>query len=206
MSNQSSKVTICLIMTFLLVLMPHSGFLANYDYTEEEIENKSIHSYSSNSETIWVDGEQPWPQSGKTPGRESTPPQHSPDGGAGIESPENNTELLSIVDPVINWQYSNYAFSTDSLATPIADLSESIISDEDSLERCGGDSLFVIIIQTEDVGGAPHSFLKIIEGEDADLAWEVDLGEITDSGRDEIKASPVAVSYTHLTLPTIYSV
>ena len=193
MSNQSSKVTICLIMTCLLVLMPHSGFLANHDHSKEEIEIKSINSYSSNSETVWEDGEQPWPQSGKTPDRQSTPPSHSPDGGAGIESPGNNSELLSIVNPVINWQYSNYAFSTDALATPVADLSESIISDEESLERCGGDSLFIIIIQTEDVGGAPHSFLKIIEGEDADLAWEVDLGEITDSGRDEIKASPVVV-------------
>ena len=193
MSNQSSKVTICLIMTCLLVLMPHSGFLANHDHSKEEIEIKSINSYSSNSQTVWEDGEQPWPQSGKTPDRQSTPPSHSPDGGAGIESPGNNSELLSIVNPVINWQYSNYAFSTDALATPVADLSESIISDEESLERCGGDSLFIIIIQTEDVGGAPHSFLKIIEGEDADLAWEVDLGEITDSGRDEIKASPVVV-------------
>ncbi len=173
--------------------MPHSGFLANHDHAKEEIEIKSINSYSSNSETVWEDGEQPWPQSGRTPDRQSTPPSHSPDGGAGIESPGNNSELLSIVNPVINWQYSNYAFSTDALATPVADLSESIISDEESLERCGGDSLFIIIIQTEDVGGAPHSFLKIIEGEDADLAWEVDLGEITDSGRDEIKASPVVV-------------
>ncbi|MDC0556155.1 hypothetical protein OAO74_05830, partial [Euryarchaeota archaeon] len=141
MSNQSNKVTICLIMTCLLVLMPHSGFLANYDNSHEEIENKSAESYSLNFEGVWMGGEQPWPQSGKTPGRESTPPSHSPDGGAGIESPENNSELLSIVNPVINWQYSNYAFSTDALATPVADLSASIISDEESLERCGGDSL-----------------------------------------------------------------
>ena len=111
--------------------MPHSGFLANHDHTKEEIENNSINSYSSNSETVWEDGEQPWPQSGKTPDRQSTPPSHSPDGGAGIESPGNNSELLSIVNPVINWQYSNYAFSTDALATPVADLSESIISDEE---------------------------------------------------------------------------
>ena len=74
------------------------------------------------------------------------------------------------------------------MATPIADLSNSIISDADSEERCGGDSLFTIVIQTEDVGGSLHSFLRIIEGEDADLAWEVDLGET-----DEIKASPVVV-------------
>jgi hypothetical protein len=83
MSNQSNKVTICLIMTCLLVLMPHSGFLANYDNSHEEIENKSAESYSLNFEGVWMGGEQPWPQSGKTPGRESTPPSHSPDGGAG---------------------------------------------------------------------------------------------------------------------------
>ena len=102
MSNQSNKVTICLIMTGLLVLMPHSGFLANYDNSHEEIENKSAESYSLNFEGVWMGGEQPWPQSGKTPGRESTPPSHSPDGGAGIESPENNSELLSIVLSLIH--------------------------------------------------------------------------------------------------------
>ena len=188
MSSQLNKVTICLIMTSLLVLMPHSGFLTNYENHSGEIDHIVVDSYSSNSDSVWVDGEQPWPQPGRTSGRESTPPNHGPDGGAGLDSPDNATELQSIVDPVINWQYSNYVYSTDSFATPIADLSESIVSDEDSNERCGGDSLFTIIIQTEDVGGSLHSFLRIIEGEDADLAWEVDLGET-----DEIKASPVVV-------------
>ena len=168
--------------------MPHSGFLANYDNSNEEIGNKDSESYSTNSETVWLDGEQPWPQPSRTPGREATPPPHGPEGGAGIDSPQNATEFQSIVSPVINWQYSNYVYSTDALATPIADLSNSIISDADSEERCGGDSLFTIVIQTEDVGGSLHSFLRIIEGEDADLAWEVDLGET-----DEIKASPVVV-------------
>ena len=42
------------------------------------------------------------------------------------------------------------------------------------MERCG-DSLFIVLIQTEVVGGNDHSVVKIIEGEDADLAWEVDL-------------------------------
>ena len=42
-------------------------------------------------------------------------------------------------------------------------------------ERCGNNSLFSIIIQTEDIQGGERSFLKIVEGEDADLAWRVDL-------------------------------
>ena len=188
MSNQLNKVTICLVMTSLLVLMPHSGLLSNYGDYSDEIKEKRINSSSSDSDSLWVDGGQPWPQPGRTSGRESTPPNHGPDGGAGLGAPDNITELQSIVDPVINWQYSNYIYSTDAFATPIADLSESIVSDEDSDERCGGDSLFTVIIQTEDVGGSLHSFLRIIEGEDADLAWEVDLGET-----DEIKASPVVV-------------
>ena len=186
MSDQLNKVTICLIMTSLLVLMPHSGFLANNGEEQIEIESINYKLNTSNSETVWVDGDQPWPQPGRTSSRDSSPPNHSPDGGAGIDSPENASELKSIVNPVINWQYSNYVYSTDALATPIADFSSSIISDQDSVERCGGDSLFSIIVQREDVGGELHSFLRIVEGEDADLAWEVDLG-----ATDEVKASPV---------------
>ncbi len=171
MSNQLNKVTICLIMTSLLVLMPHSGFLANYGEERIEIESINYKLNTSNSETVWVDGDQPWPQPGRTSSRDSSPPNHSPDGGAGIDSPENASELKSIVNPVINWQYSNYVYSTDALATPIADFSSSIISDQDSVERCGGDSLFSIIVQREDVGGELHSFLRIVEGEDSDIAW-----------------------------------
>ena len=145
MSSQLNKVTICLIMTSLLVLMPHSGFLTNYGNHSIEIDERLIESYSSDSDSVWIDGGQPWPQPGRTSGRESTPPTHGPDGGAGLGTPENATELQSIVNPVINWQYNNYVYSTDAFATPIADLSESIISDDDSIERCGGDSLLSLI-------------------------------------------------------------
>ena len=55
-------------------------------------------------------------------------------------------------------------------------------------ERCGGSSLFTVIVQTEDVSGSPHSILRLIEGEDSELAWQADLGETED-----IKASPVIV-------------
>ena len=165
MSIDPSKVTICMVMTILLVLMPHSGYLSDIDNQKLDLEEEMVISHTSESESIWVDGGQPWPQSGKTPGRESLPPHHSPDGGAGIGEPENASEYNTIIDPVINWQYDDYVYSTDSFATPIADLTNSIITSEDSIERCGGDSLFTIIIQTEDIGGNLHSVLKIIEGE-----------------------------------------
>ena len=175
-------------MTFLLLLMPHSGYLSNINNQDLDFSDDVSVSRTSNNELIWEDGGQPWPQSGRTPGRESNPPNHSPDGGAGIGSPENASEYMSIINPIINWQYNDYIYSTDSFATPIADLKNSITTNDDAFERCGGNSLFTIIIQTEDVGGNSHSFLRIIEGEDADLAWEVDLGQT-----DEIKASPVIV-------------
>ena len=103
MSNQLNKVTICLIMTSLLVLMPHSGFLANNGEERIEIESINYKLNTSKSETVWVDGDQPWPQPGRTSSRDSSPPNHSPDGGAGIDSPENASELKSIINPVINW-------------------------------------------------------------------------------------------------------
>ena len=136
----------------------------------------------------WVDGGQPWPQPGRIGQRTSEGPSHSPDGGAGTEMPTNATELSSVVEPVINWEYGTYSIGTDALGTPVADFSQQIVTDEAAMERCGGDSLFIVLIQTEVVGGNDHSVVKIIEGEDADLAWEVDLG-----ATEIIKASPVIV-------------
>ena len=136
----------------------------------------------------WVDGGQPWPQPGRIGQRTSQGPSHSPDGGAGTEMPTNATELSSVVEPVINWEYGTYSIGTDALGTPVADFSQQIVTDEAAMERCGGDSLFIVLIQTEVVGGNDHSVMKIIEGEDADLAWEVDLG-----ATEIIKASPVIV-------------
>ena len=112
--------------------------------------------------------------------RRSGPPTdtslHSPDGGAGNGDPDDATVLGSILDPVLNWKYTNDAIGTTSLSTAIGDFSNSINSPDEYSESCGGDSLFPVIIQEQDIAGTAHSFLRIIEGEDADLAWTVDLG------------------------------
>ena len=136
----------------------------------------------------WTDGGQPWPQSGRHAERTAAGPAHSPDGGAGTGIPADATELASIVDPVVNWVYGSYGIGTDALGTPVADMSAQIVTEDAAAERCGGDSLFTIIVQTVVVGGSDHSVLRIIEGEDADLAWEVDLG-----ATEIVKASPVVV-------------
>ena len=135
MSIDPSKFAICMSMTFLLVLMPHSGYLSDIDNQKLDFREEILISHTSESESIWLDGGQPWPQSGKTPGRESLPPAHSPDGGAGTGDPDDALEYNTIIDPVINWQYDNYVYSTDSFATPIADLRNSIITSEGSVKR-----------------------------------------------------------------------
>ena len=126
----------------------------------------------------WEDGDQPWPQPGRTPDRVSASPLHDPVG--------NNLSLTSIIDPVINWEYGAYDIGTDSLGTPIADFRDSLTVDSDSVERCGGSSLYTVIVQTEASSG--DSYLRIIEGEDSDLAWEVNLGQT-----ETVKASPMVV-------------
>ena len=147
---------------------------------------------------IWVDGGQPWPQFGRTASRIGEVAGHSPDGGAGDGSPTNATSLKSIVKPAVNWVYGSYSIGTDSLSTPIADLGNSIEVGPGAIERCGGSSLFTVIVQTEDVSGSSHSILRLIEGEDSELAWQADLGET-----EAIKASPVIVDIDEDSRPEI---
>ena len=137
---------------------------------------------------VWIDGGQPWPQSGRKASRIADVPIHDPNGGAGDGDPDDSESLLSIVEPAVNWAYGSYAIGTDSLSTPIADLSSSIEVGPGAAQRCGDSSLFTVLIQTEDVSGSDHSMLQLIEGEDSELSWQVDLGET-----EKIKAAPVIV-------------
>ena len=183
--SREQKAFLAVVCLLLLSLSPMLMINPNYDRKLDDFENDS--SFTGTVEP-WIDGGQPWPQPGRLSQRSSEGPLHSPTGGAGTDSPNNATELSSIVDPVINWEYGTYSIGTDALGTPVGDFSQQIVTDEAAIERCGGDSLFIVLIQTEVVGGNDHSVVKIIEGEDADLAWEVDLG-----ATEIIKASPVIV-------------
>ena len=146
----------------------------------------------------WSDGGQPWPQFGRTGSRIADVPTHGPEGGAGFEEPSNSTILMSVVEPSVNWVYGSYSVGTDSLATPIADLSGSIEIGEGATERCGKSSLFTILIQSEEISGSQHSILRIIEGEDADLAWQADIGST-----ESIKAAPMVLDIDNDGMPEV---
>jgi uncharacterized membrane protein len=183
--GDNRKIFVAVWVVIMLILSP----MLYFDKNTDVIDSLKIISNTSDGESeTWSHGNQPWPQFGRTGDRISDVPLHSPLGGAGFDAPINASELLSIVDPEINWQYEGYDIGTDSLATPIGDLKNSITKSLEAAERCGDSSLFIIIIQTEEVAGSDHSILKIIEGEDSDVAWQVDLGPT-----EKIKTAPVIV-------------
>ena len=133
----------------------------------------------------WTDGGQPWPQAGRTSDRLAVVPAHGSGGGVGDGGlPEDAAELKSIVEPAVNWVYGSDEIGTDALSVPIADLSASIIVGGGASERCAGSSLFTILVLKDDVD-AP-AYLRILEGEDAELAWEVSLGQT-----EFVKAAPL---------------
>ena len=173
----------------LLITMSISYLVVGMNSSDEQFHDPGTSSLTSGEgSAIWIDGGQPWPQFGRTGSREASLPLHGPSGGAGFGEPENASSLLSIIEPSVNWVYGSYSMGTDSLATPIADFSGSITVDVGSEQRCAGSSLFTILVQTVEVSGTPHSIVRIIEGEDADLAWQADIG-----ATETIKASPVVV-------------
>ena len=165
-----------------LIISALMSLVVFYPLALEKVVETGIPEDSSNFATSmsdpWEDGDQPWPQPGRTPGRMSASPVHDPMGSV--------NSLSSITDPVINWEYGNYDIGTDSLGTPIGDFSDSLQVDSESHERCGGSSLYTVVVQTDTSSG--DSYLRIIEGEDSDLAWEVNLGQT-----ETIKASPMIV-------------
>ena len=189
MVQASRRKAICAIVIATLLATPlassdlfPSGKVVFGDYRGEKMETQG------SEDEIWVDGGQPWPQSGRTASRIADVPNHDPSGGAGTGNPSDSESLLSVLEPSVNWAYGSYSIGTDSLATPVADLSGSIEVGPGAAQRCGESSLFTVLVQTESVSGSDHSILRLIEGEDAELSWQVDLGET-----EKIKAAPLIV-------------
>ena len=110
LDNRSSRLRQASLGVALLLMMSLSPTLVHFD-TPARMETEG------GSEGSWTDGGQPWPQSGRTPGKIAEVPIHSPMGGAGNGSPSDATELMSIVEPVVNWVYGSYSIGTDALAT-----------------------------------------------------------------------------------------
>jgi len=122
--QSSRRKAICAIVAVSVLAVPIA--LSNLNlHGGEFLEGDSAASRETQSEgeEVWVDGGQPWPQSGRTPSRIANITDHSPTGGAGSGDPADSESLMSIVEPSLNWAFGSYSIGTDSLATPVADLS-----------------------------------------------------------------------------------
>ena len=141
----------------------------------------------SSSTTSWNVYEQPWGQYAHTPTHNQTVPQHHPDGGPGLGNVSDVSILGTIEDPTINWQVFESGDGSDAYGSVIGDFAGSITSPSAAKQRCGEGTLFpVVISNTISDSGDTESYLNIISGNDAKIAWKASLG-ITDI----IRSTPV---------------
>lgn len=124
----------------------------------------------------WSGDEQPWGQYAKTPTHNQSVPDHGPDGGPGDGLLENVTQLGTLENPIVNWQAFTDQTESDAYGSVIGDFSASISASEAALERCGSGTLFPVVVSSEITDGSRESFLNIISGNDAKIAWRVSLG------------------------------
>ena len=124
----------------------------------------------------WSGTDQPWAQYARTPTHNQTTPAHGPDGGPGEGSIANVTSLGTLENPVVNWQVFSGQSESDAYGSIIGDFSASISASEAALERCGAGTLFPVMISSEITDGSRESFLNIVSGNDAKIAWRVSLG------------------------------
>jgi len=126
----------------------------------------------------WNSIEQPWGQYSRTPTHNGTMPPHGPDGGPGLGNVSDITSFGIIDTPVINWVLDDQDddYGSDLYGSIIGDFSNSITAPNAALERCGQGELFAVIVSSD----STSSRLSIVSGDDAKLAWQVDLGSTED--------------------------
>ncbi len=181
-------------MLLLLLLTVLSPIFFNQNYDPKLIEEIEDISFTNNNEP-WNPIEQPWGQYSRTPTHNGTMPPHSPDGGPGQGNVSDITEFGVIDSPVVNWVMDDDdGYGSDLYGSIIGDFSNSITSTNAAKERCGDGELFAVIVSSD----TTSSKLSIVTGDDAKVAWEVDLGltedirstpmllDVNDDGRLEI--------------------
>ena len=143
--------------------------------------NNPPNAVSGRDGEVWIDGGVAWPQFGRTPGHESSVPPHAPTEPA-------SGELLSITDPVLNWRhYASGDIGVETLGVSVGNFSANIDTGGLVLDSCARDSLSPVFIHQQDVGGNPHAFMRIVDGDSSQTMWQVDVGAID----LEVKATPI---------------
>ncbi|MBT7938012.1 MAG: hypothetical protein HN696_02480, partial [Euryarchaeota archaeon] len=167
MSNASNTPWVIITLMFLLAA-PLTPILTLSE------DNSSMIEARNNSP--WY-GSEAWSQFRHLPTHNSSMPPHSVNGGPADGEVANVSELMTIDKAVVNWQHeSNDHPGADGYGTVIADFSASISAPSAASDRCGAETLFAVIVSTQDVGSESHSILKIIDGGSGKTAWKVDLG------------------------------
>ena len=130
----------------------------------------------TSGQDTWNAYEQPWAQYARTPTHNQSVPDHGPDGGPGNGNISDVTELATLEHPTINWQVFDTGDGSDAYGSVIGDFSQSISATEAAVERCGAGTLFPVMISSSTADGTWESFLNIVSGNDAKVAWRVSLG------------------------------
>ncbi len=163
-------------MLLLLVFTVLSPVFSNSNFATKSILDSDGTYYSGNSEP-WNPVEQPWGQYSRTPTHNGTMPPHGPNGGPGLGNVSDISEFGVIDSPVVNWVVEDdQEYGSDLYGSIIGDFGSSITSTNAARERCGEDQLFAVIITSNPTS----SKLSIVTGDDAKIAWEVDLGQTED--------------------------
>jgi len=126
--------------------------------------------------STWNHEEQPWAQYGHTPYHDSILPTHGDSG------------LLTITEPIVNWQAFDDDSGADGYGSIIVNLSASVTRPDGAAQRCGEDSLFAVMSRSSDTSENADRYLTIIAGDSAKTAWEVNLGSA-----ERIRATPAAI-------------
>ena len=153
-------------MVLLMILTSLSQIAIGSLQAEESVANST--------DNPWNPVDQPWGQYGGVPTRNGTMPIHSEDGGPGTGSVDLVTSLASINDPVINWVGLDDGIGSDAYGSIIGNFSGNLDATLGAKDRCTPLGLFAVVLH--DSTGTSSTKLSLIAGDDASIAWQVDLG------------------------------
>ena len=184
MSARSTAVTGQQYFSVLAVFLFLTVLLSPFGQGDELASTDDVLAVSPSGD--WSGEEQPWGQYGRTPTHNQTAPLHGPDGGPGEGNLSAVNELMTLENPVVNWQVFETGEGSDAYGSVIGDFSPSVVATEAARERCGAGTLFPVLISSDVVDGNRESFLNIVSGNDAKVAWRVSLGNT-----EAIRSTPI---------------
>ena len=179
-SRGFAPIVVAIALVMLLLGVPITAMIDGNELPPEPIVT------ASNHDEAWNPSSQPWAQYGGVPTHNPVIPAHDPDGGPGEGNLSEMTEYASILDPVVNWQAFSTGEGADGYGSVVGNFSQSIVATEAAIERCGLGTLSPVMVSSTVVEGGRDSSLSIVSGDDAKIAWQVDLG-VTET----IRSTPI---------------